>query len=376
MGRIEVSLAQMYSVSNNSELVQTLLQWFRRNGRDLPWRRTYDPYHVWISEIMLQQTQMERGVDYFLRWVARFPDVAAVAEAKEQEILKYWQGLGYYARARNLYRAAKKIQLEHRGEVPCDYEELLALPGIGPYTAAAIASVAGNRNVAVVDANVSRVYARLYDIGEPVKSSRAQKQIADIANCLLPHGRARMYNQALMDFGGLVCRPSTPLCEKCGLSQWCGALRAGTVDQRPVTAPKKKTIALQKVAAIVLAGGKIFIQQRPAKAVWGGLWEFPGGLVEGGRGREEVLLERVFETTGLRVKIIQPITTVVHQYTNHKITLHSYLCRVNVRDTRVKLLGASDWRWVSPGQLSEFGFPAGPRKILEYIDSYCPEIFI
>lgn len=364
----------MYRIVNNSELVQTLLHWFDRNSRDLPWRKTYDPYHVWISEIMLQQTQMERGVEYFLRWVQRFPDIAAVADADEQEILKYWQGLGYYARARNLHRAAKIILLEYLGEVPCEYTQLLALPGIGPYTAAAIASVAGNRNIAVVDANVSRLYARLYDIKEPIKSSEAQKKITAIANLLLPEGRARIYNQALMDFGGLICKPRTPLCDKCNLSRWCVAFREGTVALRPMTSPKREVIAQQRVAAVILNRGKIFIQQRQAKDIWGGLWEFPGGAIEDAVGLEEALVQKIFEITGLRIKVLRPIITVRHQYTHHKITLHSYLCVLEKTDIKVRLKDACDYRWLYPEQTSDFGFPAGPRKILEFIRSSCPEI--
>jgi A/G-specific adenine glycosylase len=171
-------------VAENNTLIEPLLLWFRSTARDLPWRSTYDAYHVWISEIMLQQTQMDRGVVYFKRWIERFPSVQAVAAADQQEILKYWEGLGYYARARNLHKAAKVIAGEFNGQVPCDYQQLLTLPGIGPYTAAAIASVAGNQDVAVVDANVMRVYARLFDIDLPVKESKTQKRIAAMAQDL------------------------------------------------------------------------------------------------------------------------------------------------------------------------------------------------
>jgi A/G-specific adenine glycosylase len=178
-----------------------LLAWFRQTKRDLPWRRTYDPYHVWISEIMLQQTQMDRGVDYFRRWVARFPDVTAVAAAGEQEILKYWEGLGYYARARNLHRAARVMVEEHGGMIPCEYDDLLSLPGIGPYTAAAIASIACDQDMPAIDANVMRIFARLFDIDEPVKDLGCRQHIEQLAWELLPAGKARAFNQALMDLG-------------------------------------------------------------------------------------------------------------------------------------------------------------------------------
>ena len=213
----------MYYQMKRQEIVQPLLHWFRLTKRDLPWRRSYNPYHVWISEIMLQQTQMDRGVAYFLRWIKRFDDVFAVADANEQEILKYWEGLGYYARARNLYKAAQVIVNEFNGEVPCDYHQLLLLPGVGPYTAAAVASVAGNYDVPVIDANVARVYARLFNIEEPIKDRLVKKRLADIAEQLLPLGQARAYNQALMDLGGLVCTPKKPFCAQCPIVAACAA---------------------------------------------------------------------------------------------------------------------------------------------------------
>jgi len=182
---------------------KALLAWFKQNGRALPWRKTYNPYHVWISEIMLQQTQMDRGVGYFLRWIERFPNVEAVADADQQEILKYWEGLGYYARARNLHKAAQVIVAEHGADVPCAYDALLSLPGVGPYTAAAIASVAGNVDIPVVDANVLRVFARLLDIDTPIKSTKNVQQISQLVSALLPKGRARLFNQGLMDLGDL-----------------------------------------------------------------------------------------------------------------------------------------------------------------------------
>lgn len=361
-------------IADSDGMVVELLRWFRLNGRDLPWRRTYNPYHVWISEIMLQQTQMDRGVEYFLRWVERFPDVYAVAEAGEQEILKYWQGLGYYARARNLHRAAKKIVDQFHGEVPSEYNQLLTLPGVGVYTAAAIASVAGNHDIPVVDANVNRVYARIYDIGEPVRDRMVQKRIAEIAGKHLPRGRARAYNQALMDFGGLICRPRIPQCEICPVARWCRALKEGTTSQRPVSTPKKKIIAVHRVTGLIVHEGRVFIQQRRRNVVWGGLWEFPGGDLVGETSKEETLVQTVFDTTGFSVKVLRPITTVIHHYTHHKITLHCYLCALALAVTHPALREAIDYRWVYMEQIDGFGFPAGPRKILEHIKVSCPDL--
>ena len=361
--------------AENNALIEPLLLWFRRTARDLPWRRTYDPYHVWISEIMLQQTQMDRGVVYFQRWIARFPSVRAVAEADQQEILKYWEGLGYYARARNLHKAAKVIADQFNGQVPCDYQQLLTLPGIGPYTAAAIASVAGNQDVAVVDANVTRVYARFFDIDLPVKESLTQKRIATMARELLPSGKARLYNQALMDLGGLVCLPKNPRCEVCPVASLCRGKQAGAIAERPVIGPGKKIITVEKVAGIIRQGDRIFIQQRPPKAVWGGLWEFPGGELQQGGVPETEIVRQILLETGFTVRVILPVTTVIHHYTRYKIVLHSFLCELLGQNTQPVLHSVVDSRWIVPTELDQYAFPAGPRKILEYLKAISPCLF-
>jgi A/G-specific adenine glycosylase len=365
-------------MKDEGRMIEELLEWFSATKRDLPWRKSYDPYHVWISEIMLQQTQMERGVSYFLRWVERFPKVDDVAEAAEEEILKYWEGLGYYARARNLQKAAKILVRDFGGEVPCEYDTLLRLPGIGPYTAAAIASVAGNRDVAVVDANVCRVFARLYDIGEPVKGSSAQKQIRSLAESLLPPGKARRYNQALMDLGGLVCTPKSPRCPQCPIGSYCLARKKGTVHLRPVLAKPKETVTVTRVAGLIRRDEMIYIQKRAGHEVWGGLWEFPGGEVAG-TGTEEsdprLVARRIAEDCGLEVQVEQLLCTVQHQYTHHRITLHCYLCELRGGGGKAKprLLDAVDHRWLPFAELAGYGFPAGPRKVLEYLREH-PEL--
>ena len=323
---------------------------------------------------MLQQTQMDRGVAYFLRWIDRFDDVQAVAEAEEQEILKYWEGLGYYARAKNLHKASKIIIREYGGEVPCDYERLLSLPGIGPYTAAAISSVAGNHDVAVVDANVARVYARLYNISKPVKDRQVQKRLGEIADKLLPHGQARAYNQALMDLGGLVCTPKNLIAQNVLLLvhvRRCGMV---TVAERPVLEPKKKIITQYRIAGIICWNGKIFIQQRRKEDVWGGLWEFPGGEVAGEEKAESRVTAKIFEETGLSVTLVQPITRVIHQYTHHKIILHCFLCTLAGKKSDPILSSAADYRWIDPEEIDQFAFPAGPRKVIEYVKSQHPDM--
>jgi A/G-specific adenine glycosylase len=328
---------------------------------------------------MLQQTQMDRGVAYFLRWIKRFPDVQAVAVAEEQEILKYWEGLGYYARARNLHKAAKMIISDFRGEVPCSYMQLLTLPGIGPYTAAAIASVAGNYDIAVIDANVTRVYARLFNIGKPVKERQVQTHISKIAEHLLPKGQARAFNQALMDFGGLVCTPKKPHCNECPITKSCRALHMGTVQIRPVLEKKRKIITQHKVAGLIQWERKIFIQQRKASDIWGGLWEFPGGQVTEGEvgyeGKTSLLVaEKIFSDIGLSVALVKPIARITHQYTHHKIILHCFLCNLEGNRFEPVLNSAANFRWVFSEDLKQFAFPAGPRKLLEYLRTKQPDL--
>jgi len=351
-------------------LVEPLLDWFGRSNRPLPWRQSYDPYHVWISEIMLQQTQMERGVAYFLRWIDRFADVRAVAEAAEQEILKYWEGLGYYARARNLHRAAKEIVRRFAGVVPGDYPSLRSLPGIGPYTAAAIASVAGNQDIPVVDANVLRVYSRIFDIAQPIEQRATREQIETLAWRFLPAGRARVFNQALMDLGGLVCTPRRPRCDECPLTGRCLARQAGTVASRPVRRPPRQPVLIEKVAGVIVDSGRIYLQQRSADALWGGLWEFPGGELTGEESPVAALQQKVFADCGLLVRVRQPLPPIRHGYTHHRVTLHGFFCELSGGGRQPHLSTACAFHWVTPADLHRYAFPAGPRKLLAAIGNY------
>jgi len=363
-------------VERKKHIQQLLLGWFRKTNRQLPWRKTYDPYHVWVSEIMLQQTQMERGVEYFTRWMKRFPDIQAVAVADEHEILKYWEGLGYYARARNLHAAAKILVDRYQGNIPCDLDELLALPGIGPYTAAAISSIACNTPVPVVDANVLRVYARLFDIEGVVKSGQSRRMIEQLAREMLPEGRARQFNQALMDFGGLTCTPRAPDCPNCPLESSCLARKRGTVADRPTLTNSKQTILIEMATGILESGGKLFIQQRINDDIWGGLWEFPGGQLEQGEDPADAVVREYLEETGFHVTVCSEITTVIHYYTRYKVVLHCYWVALKDGQGQPKpaLTAAQDFRWLRPAKLDQYGFPAGHRKLLEFIAGSCPEL--
>ncbi len=342
-----------------------ILHWFATHQRDLPWRQTYEPYHVWVAEIMGQQTQLERAAAYFRRWINRFPDIRAVAGASEQEILKAWEGLGYYRRARNLQRAARQLLADHEGEIPADYQALLALPGIGPYTASAIVSIAFNESRPVLDANVSRVLARVADIDQPIRCQAVQKALNRLLWELVPTDGGRDFNQALMELGALVCTPAKPDCEQCPVSGLCRARRVDSVDLRPVTGRKVGRIRIEMACGIIIREGRIFIQQRLGDDVWGGLWEFPGGRLAEGETPEAAARREIHEETELQVGPLYHVATVQHGFTRYQVTLHGFLCQLTSSAATPVLHAAQEFFWVTPAELSRYAFPAGHRKLIE-----------
>lgn len=354
-------------------LVNALLSWFALHMRPLPWRKTYTPYEVWISEIMLQQTQMERGVLYFERWMRLFPTLQSVADAHPDALLKAWEGLGYYSRVRNLQKAARIIVERHGGELPLDEQALLALPGVGPYTAGAVLSIAGNLPHAAIDANVERVFARLFDIDVPVKSTIAADFIRHMAESLIPQGRARDFNQALMELGALVCGKK-PRCAVCPLEGFCQARRLGIVPERPVPGKKINYSALEIVTGVLIFQGRLFLQKRLDSGVWAGFWEFPGGRLEAGETPEQGVIREFLEETEFQILVNAPLGLVRHAYTRYKIVMHCFLCTFppgQNRETgadgfpRPHLHAATRYRWVLPEELDAFTLPAGHRKLVD-----------
>lgn len=271
------------------EISATLVEWYGRNRRELPWRETRDPYRIWISEVILQQTRVAQGLGYYLRFTGRFPDPAALAAAPEDEVLRLWQGLGYYSRARNLHAAARRIVREHGGRFPRTYPEVRALPGVGDYTAAAICSIAFGLPHATVDGNVYRVLSRLFDLALPVDEGRGRRAFASLAAELLDPRQPGMHNQALMEFGALHCVPSSPECIACPLAGRCLALAAGTVGERPVKRAKSTPIPRYFNYLHILWRGRTILSRRGAGDIWNGLYEFP--LIETGSpaGWDEVI---------------------------------------------------------------------------------------
>jgi len=293
-----------------------LLGWFEKNRRDLPWRADYSPYQVWISEIMLQQTQVKTMLPFYFRWMERFPDAASIAVAPEDEVLRYWEGLGYYARAKNIQKAARIIVSEFEGKIPRDFDSVRKLPGVGRYTAGAIMSVAFNADYPAADANAARVFARIFDISHPSGSKEFQEAVWRHASEALPEGRSRDFNQALMDLGSMVCLGREPVCAKCPISRCCGAFRAGTVGERPVKSVKKPATPLVKSVGVWLRDGKVLVRKRPGAGLMPNLWEFPGGGARDGEGPEDALRRVWLEELGVRLGTLRGLAVIKHSHTS------------------------------------------------------------
>lgn len=343
-------------------LARKLIRWFEANARDLPWRRRRTPYRVWLSEMMLQQTQVDTVIPYFNRFTARFPTVKALADAPLDEVLKLWEGLGYYARARNLHRAAQRVSRDLSGRFPKTVEGLMALPGVGRYSAGAIASLAFGVDAPVLDGNVIRVLCRLFAMDRDPREPQTRDELWSLAESLLPKGRAGQFNEGLMELGATVCTPRAPKCDVCPIALMCRARRRGIQDQLPVKHTRKATPHYDVTAAVIRKNGRVLIAQRPPDGMLGGLWEFPGGKREPGESLAECLRREIREELRLEIEVGEPIALVKHAYTHFRITLHAFECRV--ASGRPKAVGVADFKWVRMSELDEYAFAATDRKII------------
>jgi A/G-specific adenine glycosylase len=344
-----------------TELSQRLLAWYDHNARRLPWRGRVDSYAVWVSEIMLQQTQVDTVIPYYKRWMARFPTIRDLAEAPEQAVLQVWEGLGYYSRARNLQRAAGQVMVEYAGELPRTRRELQTLPGIGPYSAAAIASIAYNQDEAALDGNIRRVYARVYAMRLPARSKEGEARLAEYARQNLPPGRAGDFNQALMDLGATICTPRGPRCLLCPLVGTCQAQAQGLQEQLPVMAARPNIPHLTVTAAVIQRGGRVLIAQRPIKGLLGGLWEFPGGKLEDGENLVGCLKREIREELTAEIEVGEPYGVYQHAYTHFKVTLYGFLCQLVSGEPAP--IEAAAIAWVKPEEMTEYPMGKIDRQI-------------
>jgi len=340
-----------------------LLAWAEHALRDLPWRSERTPYRVWVSEIMLQQTRVETVIPYFQRWMDNFPSIEALARADLGDALKCWEGLGYYARCRNLYRAAQTVVREHGGRLPDSRAKLLALPGIGPYTVGAILSLAFGQDAAVLDGNVRRVLSRLHARLAQAGDKDARKALWELAEALIPPGRAGQFNEALMDLGATICTPRNPRCPHCPLQDVCRAYALGDPEAYPPPRKRAPTPHFDVTAGVIWRGEQLLLAQRPFDGLLGGMWEFPGGKVEEGESLPECLQRELREELEIEVQVGPQLTVVRHAYTHLRVTVYAFECQYRSPGDP-HATGVEDWRWVTLDQLDDYAMPVVDRKIV------------
>lgn len=340
---------------------RALLAWYGEHRRELPWRKSLDPYAVWVSEMMLQQTQVATVIPYFQAWMQRFPDVAALARAEESDVLHAWQGLGYYSRARNLRRAAQEMLLNHQGRVPELVSELRALPGIGPYSAGAIASIAYGRAEPLVDGNVIRVLSRLFALrGDPNRAPLKAK-LWQVAAALVPKEAPGDFNQALMELGATVCTPQKPRCSACPVSAQCQGLARGIATELPELPERAKPTPVHMVAAIATRGERVLVTKLlPSAARWAGMWLFVNTEVARSETPEAAASRALRDSVALRGTASGLVCAVRHTVTRFRITLDAY--RTNATGV-AKALTVQEVAWKRPSELSELAMPKAHRAI-------------
>ncbi len=341
-------------------LSSRLLSWYNQNKRTLPWRLPgLNPYAVWVSEIMLQQTRVETVIPYYEKWLRLFPTVQALAKASEHAVLNAWEGLGYYSRARNFHKAAKIVVEKYNGELPRDLDELLTLPGIGRYTVGALASIVFGMDEPALDGNLKRVYARLFDVSEPIDSAEGEKILWQLAKDNLPKGKAADFNQALMDLGAMICVPKNPRCLICPVLKDCQARANGTQDLRPVRKMKKTVPQYIQAAAVIIKQGGVLLAQRPSTGLLGGMWEFPNGRVDQDPATE--LAKVIKSEYSLKVRKKEAVIVVQHAYTHFKVTVHAFRCEL-ISDPKPENL-----KWVTLKDLDEYPMGKVDRQIANRI---------
>ncbi len=347
---------------------ERLLPWFATHARPLPWRSPpRDPYRVWVSEVMLQQTRVDTVVGYYRRFLEAFPTVEALAAAREETVLKRWEGLGYYRRARMMLRTARAVVADHGGRFPDTAAGLLGLPGIGPYTAAAVASLAFGEPVPVLDGNVRRVAARL--LAETGRADRPETQarLREALRELLPRGRAGETNEALMELGATLCRPRAPRCPACPLRGVCRAWREGDPERFPVLPRKAPVPRIRVGAAVTVDGrGRVLVARRPSEAMLGGLWEFPGGKLEPGETMAECVRRELLEELGAEVRVGGRLLTVRHTYSHFHMEMDVHAARIE--RGRPQALGCAAVRWLAPARLRTLPFSRADLKVIEWIE--------
>ncbi len=349
-------------MSRSLDVRAALLAWFDGEKRDLPWRRTRDPYLIWVSEVMLQQTQVGTVIPYWQRFSDRFPTVKSLAAAPLSDVLSLWRGLGYYARARNLHKAAKKVVADFGGNLPAEPEQLATLPGFGRYTVGAVASIAFEREIALVDGNAARVLSRLFEVDGAPGDRRHERRLWKIAGQLVPGPRPGDFNQALMELGALICRAEDPSCLLCPVRPHCAALKAGRVQDLPPPRPRPSRKRLKFAVAVCEENGAVLLAMREEKGLFGGLWELPSAELSA-RATPAKVLAALRGALGTSIRLGGTIGSVRRTLTHRELELELY--RVTTRSTPQPSARYQEFRWVPPGDAARLGMSTAMQRALD-----------
>ncbi len=344
---------------DNSIFSNAIIKWYDNNPQNYPWRSNNDPYAIWISEVMLQQTQVTTVIPYYLNWLKILPNINTVANAEPEFILKQWEGLGYYARARNFFSACKIISNSYNNKIPNKYDQLISLPGVGPYIAGALLSIAFNQAMPAIDSNVIRVISRLYAKNESLKS------INKIISQHINHNRPGDFNQALMDLGRLICKPISPKCAICPLNKLCIAYLNNSIKNFPIKKTKQPKPHYNVAVGIIKKDDFILISKRYDNGLLGGLWEFPGGKKLPHESSKDCIKREIMEELGVNVAPTTFIKQIKHEYSHFKITLDAYFC--NYINGQPKTLGCQDFKWIKYNNIAQLPFPKANHKLFNEI---------
>jgi A/G-specific adenine glycosylase len=356
---LSYTISSMEPSAQKEKIQSRLLRWFEKNGRNLPWRKIRAPYAIWVSEIMLQQTQVATVIPYFKKFLKSFPTIRHLARADLSEVLKVWEGLGYYSRARNLHRASKIVLNRFQGKIPDNLKDLLSLPGIGKYTAGAILSIAYNKESPILDGNVKRVLSRLCAISGNPRERKTENLLWHLSDSLIPKDFASSFNQGLMDLGAMVCISKDPQCSRCPLDHLCKGKASGNPEKYPSRIAKKKIPHIEAISAVIVRDRKVLLNQRPPKGLLGGLWEFPNWKTEEkGRLRSRLRLRtHIKKEMGMNVEVTEPLGTFKQTFTHFKLTLHTFYCQATGNGKKGK------GKWIPIKNLDQLAMSRIHRRI-------------
>lgn len=366
-------MIERYTVSINDSLVnevigmklaEKLLNWYMDYKRDLPWRKDKDPYKIWVSEVMLQQTRVEAVKPYFGRWMERFPTLDSLAEAEEEEVTRYWQGLGYYSRARNLLQGVREVSVSYNGQIPETKEEIIGLSGIGDYTAGAILSIAFDKKEAAIDGNVLRVFSRLYCIEADIASLQTKRFIRELVEKEMSEENPGDFNQALMDLGAAICIPKNPRCELCPLQNCCCARDRGIQDELPIKKKKALRQSVRLLAAVIRAGDSFLLRQRPEKGLLARMWEFPAIEIQDGEDPVITFRKGVLDETGLEVEMENLLLQCTHTFSHRQWDISFYYC--TCKQGR-GILPGKRLQWIHRRDWESLSFAGPHRKMEKYL---------